>query len=1027
MQSVDRMIRRGQFTTLDVMWDEYAKPQSEHIGEEAYPNVPSRYVLTSQLGLCHAADRLTCSPRNVLDQVWPGGTTMTDEGKTREQLLEELGAARARVSELERKESERRPAQESSLGEAEGNADVPYVLTEAHYRVLFESGSDAIFVSRPPDGIVVATNSSAERLLGYSKAEMSILLGADFIAPEVLDATVADWVSQVEEKGEFLIETTWVRKDGQRIPVSIGGKPVMLDGQLHFFVIGRDITERKRAEEELRFSEQRYRSLVEATTAVVWTRDADGGFVVPQPSWEKFTGQPWSEHKGFGWGEKIHPDDIERVLGVWKKACEELSFYETAGRVWSASLKEWREFEARAVPVLEADGSLREWVGVIEDIAERTRTEESLRSSEERFRGIFEHAPIGISVVDPAKGLVLVNPLLCRMLGYTAAEMQDLSLQHLTHPDDMDLEERLTAELLAGESTWFTLEKRYIRKDGSVMWGQLTASVFRDEAGKPTVGYGMVVDISERKRAEKALRESEERFRDLIAQSPVGTAIYAPDGCLTYLNPAQMKMLSVMPEVLERHLGHYNILQDQQVADGGLLPFIERGFAGEPAVLPSFHYNPLELEPSARDSLWVKVLVCPIKDAVGDVREVVLMFEDITEDKQAEEERLSLERQVQQAQKLESLGVLAGGIAHDFNNILTGLLGNADLAISDLPRHSPIRPLLYDIQRAGRRAADLTSQMLAYSGKGRFVVEDIDINALVQDMSSLLDSSISKKVSLSYELSGELPAVRADATQLLQIVLNLVSNASEAVGDKGGLVRVSTDTTECDRAFLDAASADEKLAEGRYVTIEVTDTGSGMDDETKAKVFDPFFTTKFTGRGLGLAAVQGIVRRHNGAILVESEPGKGSTFVVLLPALDHAAEAVAAGTKKENDWHGSGTVLVVDDEEAIRVVASRMLKRFGFSVLMASDGVEAIELFLERHDEIDCVLLDLKMPRMDGEETFNELRRIRNDVCVVLSSGFSEEECTARFSDKGLAGFVQKPYLLDDLREKLRNAVRGGK
>ena len=311
--------------------------------------------------------------------------------------------------------------------------------------------------------------------------------------------------------------------------------------------------------------------------------------------------------------------------------------------------------------------------------------------------------------------------------------------------------------------------------------------------------------------------------------------------------------------------------------------------------------------------------------------------------------------------------------------------------------------------------------MLAYSGKGRFVVEDIDINALVQDMSSLLNSSTSKKVGLSFDLSANLPAATADATQLRQILLSLVSNASEAVGDEGGLVVVRTYTTDCD--FLDGASPHGNLAEGRYVTIEVTDTGCGMDEETKAKVFDPFFTTKFTGRGLGLAAVQGIVRGHEGAILVESELGKGTTFRVLLPALDHPAVPVAARTKEESKWHGSGTILLVDDEAMVRRAATRMLKRFGFSVLPASDGVEAVELFRERHDEIACVLLDLKMPRMAGQETFDELRRIRGDVPVILSSGYSEHESTVRFGDKGLAGFLQKPYGVAELRDKVREVL----
>jgi two-component system cell cycle sensor histidine kinase/response regulator CckA len=405
--------------------------------------------------------------------------------------------------------------------------------------------------------------------------------------------------------------------------------------------------------------------------------------------------------------------------------------------------------------------------------------------------------------------------------------------------------------------------------------------------------------------------------------------------------------------------------------------------------------------------------------------ELYFVVRDVTDRKRAEEKRLDLEAQLQRSQKLESLGVLAGGIAHDFNNILTGLLGNTELALRQLPADSPIRSLLRDVRQAGGQAADLTNQMLAYSGKGRFVVEEIDVSGWLQGMSKLLENAASTQVTLSYELVPDLPAVRADVTQLAQIVLNLVSNASDAIGDEAGVVRVSTCLTDCDRAFLDTASPDEEFAEGRYLTIQISDTGRGMDAETRAKIFDPFFTTKFTGRGLGLAAVQGIVRGHKGVIVVESEPAQGTTFKVLLPTLAHAAKAVAARSEHEgsDDWQGSGTILFVDDRRMVRAATTRMLEHFGFSVLTASDGIEAVALFRERRDEIDCVLLDLNMPNMGGEESYDEIRKISSDVPVILSSGYGEQESAKRFGERGLAGFIQKPYKLSRLGETLRNAL----
>jgi len=419
-------------------------------------------------------------------------------------------------------------------------------------------------------------------------------------------------------------------------------------------------------------------------------------------------------------------------------------------------------------------------------------------------------------------------------------------------------------------------------------------------------------------------------------------------------------------------------------------------------------------------TFWIRDVVSVIKE---QDRPVALRgyFVDITERRRAEEDLRKLELQVRHSQRLESLGILAGGIAHDFNNILTGLLGNADLALWDLPKHSALRPLLEDIQQAGRRAAELTGQMLAYSGKGKFVVEDVDISALVHDMKSLLESATTKKVGLSYELAADLPAVRADATQLRQIVLNLVGNAFEAIGGESGVVALSTYVTDGDSASLELVDEPWPLAAGPYATIEVTDSGCGMDEETRAKVFEPYFSTKFTGRGLGLAAVQGIVRGHHGAIIIESIPGKGTTFKVLLPASGRTVEAIEArATEPESDWQSSGTILVVDDEAMVRRVVVRILKRAGFRVLTAEDGIEAVALFRELHAEIDGVLLDLKMPRLDGEETFIELRKIKHDVRVILSSGYSEHESTKRWGDKGLAGFLQKPYQIASLRQKLR-------
>ena len=325
---------------------------------------------------------------------------------------------------------------------------------------------------------------------------------------------------------------------------------------------------------------------------------------------------------------------------------------------------------------------------------------------------------------------------------------------------------------------------------------------------------------------------------------------------------------------------------------------------------------------------------------------------------------------------------------------------------------------LHKIEEAAARAADLAKQMLAYSGKGKFVIEHINLNLLLEDMLHMLEVSISKKAVLRLNLIPDLPSVEADATQIRQIVMNLVINASEAIGEKSGVIAVTTGCMDCNKDYLKDVWLDENLNQGLYVYLEIADTGCGMDQHTLAKLFDPFFTTKFTGRGLGMAAVLGIVRGHKGAIKVYSEPGKGTNFKILLPASGKPAK-VFNHDGFENNWKGSGTVLLVDDEETVRGIGKDMLQEFGFTTITANNGREAVEIFKTTPD-ISFVILDLTMPHMDGEQCFRELRQLKPDIKVIMSSGFSEYEVTQKFMGKGLAGFIQKPYKLSALKEAIQ-------
>jgi PAS domain S-box-containing protein len=398
---------------------------------------------------------------------------------------------------------------------------------------------------------------------------------------------------------------------------------------------------------------------------------------------------------------------------------------------------------------------------------------------------------------------------------------------------------------------------------------------------------------------------------------------------------------------------------------------------------------------------------------VSGEAEALVIVRDITERKRAEEQRLAFERNMLETQRRESLGVLAGGVAHDFNNLLTTILGNAGLALMDLPLGSPLRGSIKQIESAAERAADLTRQMLAYAGKGRFLIQRVDLNSMIQENLRLLGASIGAGIALRYSLAPDLPPIEGDIAQIRQVLMNLIINAAEAIGDQDGTIVLRTGLYEGDRTQLDALGIT-----GACVALEVADTGHGMDEATLTRIFDPFFTTKFTGRGLGLAAVQGIVRSHSGALRVASRPGHGSTITILLPA----APALIESKPEPTDIHladppaARGTVLVIDDEAGVRIFAARVLEQLGYQVLRAADGRGGVDLFREHAGTIAWVLLDLTMPHLHGSQVFAELQRIRLGVRVVLMSGYAADEAARRFGAATI-GFLQKPFTPEALRD----------
>lgn len=497
--------------------------------------------------------------------------------------------------------------------------------------------------------------------------------------------------------------------------------------------------------------------------------------------------------------------------------------------------------------------------------------------------------------------------------------------------------------------------------------------------------------------AERALRESEGRIRSLLENIPDIVTHLDAVGTILYVNHVQPRYqhidvigTSAFSYVIQKHRGR-----------------LRRALHYANNRNRSSEYEVISVE---GNTFQCRLVPLPPSSSAPSC---MLIATDITEKIRAQEAQRQIELKMQQTQKLESLGVLAGGIAHDFNNILMGVVGNAGLILQEEDLSPALRERISLIERASKRAADLTNQLLAYSGKGNFVVGLLDLSPLVAEMLDLLKSVISKKVTLHCDLRDDLPLVDGDVTQLRQVIMNLVTNASEASGSNGGEVSIVTGYATLSREDFEDFILGAESAPGDYVFIEVSDQGCGMAPEVLSRVFDPFFTTKFSGRGLGLAAVMGIVRAHGGAVKVESKLGSGTTFTIAIPANSgdgsqlKLASIAGAATP---EWRGAGLVLLVDDDELVLEVAGEMLRRSGFTLLTANSASAALQAFGTHGESVVAAVLDLSMPDVSGNELFRRLRLARPNLPIILSSGYSEQEAGDILAGEAQAVFLQKPY-----------------
>jgi len=641
----------------------------------------------------------------------------------------------------------------------------------------------------------------------------------------------------------------------------------------------------------------------------------------------------------------------------------------------------------------------------------RRQSEKAQKSSERRYASLFSQAREGVIILSDQGVLLEVNEAFAAMHGYSEQEMAGMDLRALDTPGTRLLAPERMRRILGGEHLTFEVE--HYHRDGRTFLLEASSSLIECDGETNIISFHR--DITERKLQEAALKKSEQQFRVLAEAIPQMVWVCAPDGGNIYTN--------------EQWVSYTGLTREQSCGSGWGAAFHPEDLQ---AIRAAWQRGVEQTSGFAQESRlrgadgvyrWSLVRGVPVQDEGGNVLQWFGTCTDIDDFKRADEERRSLERQFQQAQKLESLGVLAGGVAHDFNNILSIISGYCSLLKTDVKRCADYLP---EIERAAERAAELCRQMLAYAGKTQFVLTRIDLVVLMEEMVRMLRSTIGQNVRICLERPMDIFYLTGDAGQIRQVMMNLIINAAEAIGDAQGEIRVALVPTEIAAGDGDTDHLGKEIPPGRYACLEVSDNGCGMDEETQQRTFEPFFTTKFSGRGLGMSAVLGIITAHEGALQLFSRPGLGTRFRIYLPA--PADGTVDFYTVKEfgarSRWRATGTVLLVEDEPMVRGLATVMLKKLGFEVVEAADGREALERYHEQEGRFRLVVTDLGMPVMDGYQMFRELQRLAPALPVVITTGFGDVDVTSRISREDIAGFLSKPYNLTQLRETVRRALK---
>lgn len=649
-------------------------------------------------------------------------------------------------------------------------------------------------------------------------------------------------------------------------------------------------------------------------------------------------------------------------------------------------------------------------------VSRRQRAERKLARSEARLDRVIEGAQLGLWEWDVDVGRIQTNHRLARILGYPTGETETIDDEwtKLIHPDDLNWQQAAMSAHLQGDSDLYEIEYRMRANDGSWRWVHSRGSVVQKaDDGIPRRVSGTHADVTERKQAEAEIG----RLLKIVESTPDFIFTTDADGRALYANHSLIEWWGQPGRE-----GLWKGLRLEQL-DMGEIGALLRVNALPAALTAGSWHGEGRLSNRDGREIPVSILVLAHHDEVRNSSTLSIILRDVTDQKRAETKRLDKQRERLQAQQNESLSVLAGGIAHDFNNLMTGVMGNASLVRAALAESSEESQSVDQIEEAAARAAELCQQMLAYAGRNPVSTAELDLNALVENTIKLFRPSLDQRIDVKFNPEPKPVKVLAAGTQAQQIVMNLLLNAADAIGEVNGFITVTTMRMRLDPGIHGERFAGQTLPEGECMVLEVTDSGSGMDAETIERIFEPFFTTKFTGQGLGLAAVRGFVRSHGGVMSVQSDLGKGSTFQLAFPALREETAAKPSRTAPTGKWKGGGKALIVDDDSVVMLVTTRLFESLGFSVVKAVDGVEGVEQFAAHHNELKCVILDLTMPRMDGFTAHAEMNKINPDVPVILMSGYAQKLADLPPAAIHPSGVLPKPFGVKQLRERLQQIL----